>query len=134
MQYKHLNQKTNIKYLLLSSVIHLDRELGFKANIRKYRVKVLPLNIPELTSQTVGKLNNNIKFEVRSKEGHHNVAHFHITIKGEGQGSYRIDNLQPIVSDIDTKTEKIVLKWAEENRQLLVNTWNHYHGQRITVS
>ena len=78
-------------------------------------------------------LNNNIKFEVRSNEGHHNVAHFHITVKGEGQGSYRIDNLQPIVSDIDTKTEKIVLKWAEENRQLLVDIWNKYHGNRITV-
>ena len=120
--------------MLLSSVIRLDRELGFKANIRKYRVKVLPLNIPEHTSQTVGKLNNNIKFEVRSNEGHHNVAHFHITVKGEGQGSYRIDNLQPIVSNIDTRTEKIVLKWTEENRQLLVNTWNHYHGRRIMVS
>ena len=133
MHYKYLNCKNKTKYLLLSAIICLDKALTASKKYSHYKIRVLPLYISIPTVQTVGRMNNNIKFEVRSNEGHHNVAHFHITVKGKGQGSYRIDNLEPIQTNLDSKTEKTVLEWADANRNLLVDTWNSFHGNRITV-
>ena len=70
---------------------------------------------------------------MRSNEGHHNFAHFHVTAKGTGQGSYRIHNLEPLQTNLDSKTEKTVLEWAKSNRQLLVDVWKKYHEHRIVV-
>lgn len=133
MHYKYLNHRNKLKYILLSSIINLDKSLSDSKNRSRYKIRVLPLYIPVPTVQNVGRINNNIKLEVRSNEGHHNVAHFHVTVKGRGQGSYRIDNLEPLQTNLDSKTEKTVLEWAESNRQLLVDVWNKYHGHRIIV-
>ena len=64
----------------------------------------------------------------------HDFEPKYITIRGKGEGSYRIDNLEPIESNIDSKTEKLVLEWAIKHRDILVSTWNEFHGYRITVS
>ena len=79
-------------------------------------------------------MGNNIKFEIRSDESHHNVPHFHISIRGAGSGSYRIDNLEPIHSNIEKSKEKMLLEWAKQHQQELVNIWNEFHGYRITVA
>ena len=118
---------------LKMAITNLSDDLGGKSKM-PYKVtvrKILPIETDLLT---VGKINNNIKFEVREKEPHHNEAHFHITIRGEGSGSYKISDFSAIESNIPSKTEKKLLAWAQENRQLLVDTWNEFHGYRITVA
>lgn len=122
----------NIKALLLCNAItELDKNLFQKSNPH-YKAKIKKYPIHEMI--TVKRMGNNIKFEVRENEYHHNIAHFHITIRGKGSGSYRIDDLSPIKSDLEHSSEKKVLEWARENRQLLVDIWNEYHGHRITVA
>jgi len=101
---------------------------------KPYRITVRKLHPVEHELVTVGKLGNNIKFEVRSAEEHHNEAHFHITIRGQGSGSYKINDFSPLKSNIPITTEKKLLDWARENQQLLVDTWNEYHGHRITIA
>ena len=135
MRNYRINSKDRIKLSLLSCITELDGKIRtIRSPLKKYKISVKSLYLPEHNVQTVGRLNNNIKFEVRSNENHHNVAHFHITIRGKGEGSYRIDSLEPIESNIDSKTEKLVLEWAIKHRDILVSTWNEFHGYRITVS
>lgn len=129
--------KVPTKRLLLlqlkAAIIVLDKELFTRPRVR-YTVRKKPLNLGYHELITVGRINNNIKFEVRDNEHHHNVAHFHVTIRGKGSGSYRIDDLTAIQSDLSNSDEKIVLEWAKANKQILTNIWNEYHGYRIIVA
>ena len=127
----------SIKINLLLSICELEKILGFKSDShhkKPYHISVKPIHFPEHNQITIGRIGNNIKFEVRSEESHHNTAHFHITICGAGSGSYRIDNLEPITTNINSSTEKELLKWASHHRQELVKVWNKFHGYRITVA
>ena len=126
--------KEHITLLLLKDAVStLSKSIGDDSKT-PYKVTIRKISPVETNLVTVGKLNNNIKFEVREKEAHHNEAHFHITIRGEGSGSYRISDFTAIETDIPRKTEKKLLAWAQENRQTLVDTWNQFHGYRITVA
>ena len=118
---------------LRAAVVTLSNDLGGR-NKKPYKVSVRKILPVETELVTVGTINNNIKFEVREKESPHNEAHFHITIRGEGSGSYRISDLSVIESNISRRTEKKLLEWAQENRQILVDTWNEFHGFRVTVA
>jgi len=123
--------------ILIANIYELDKLLGFKRTAHKrkpYRLTKKAITTPEHNSITVGRMGNNIKFEIRSEESHHNVAHFHISIRGAGSGSYRIDNLEPIHSNIEKSKEKMLLEWAKQHQQELVNIWNEFHGYRITVA
>lgn len=113
--------------LLKIAVEELDenQKRNYKVSLRKY---------PFADLVTIGRMNNNIKFEVRENEGHHNVAHFHVTIRGKGSASFRIDNLETIESDLSLSDEKEIRKWALRHRDLLIDTWNQFHGYRITVA
>ena len=102
---------------LKSAITDLSDELGDSTK-KPYKVTVRKIPPVETDLVTVGKINNNIKFEVREKESHHNEAHFHITIKGQGSGNYRISDFTAIESNIPRKVEKQLLEWAQENRQL----------------
>ncbi|MDY5252784.1 MAG: DUF4160 domain-containing protein [Erysipelotrichaceae bacterium] len=126
----HKEQMTLVK--LRSAVVTLSNNLGDRDK-KPYKVSVRKILPIETDLVTVGTLNNNIKFEVREKESSHNVAHFHITIRGEGGGSYRISDFSVIESNIPKRTEKKLLEWARENRQILVDTWNEFHGFRVVV-
>lgn len=118
---------------LQAAVTKLSCDLSGDSNM-PYKVYVHKIRPVEVGIVTVGQMNNNVKFEVREKEAHHNEAHFHITIRGKGSGSYRISDFSAIESSISRKTEKGLLAWAQENKQLLVDTWNEFHGHRITVA
>ena len=118
---------------LKAAITDLSDNLGGRSQ-KPYKVTVRKIPPAETDLVTVGKINNNIKFEVREKELHHNEAHFHITIRGEGSGSHRISDFSAIETNIPGKTEKKLLAWAQENRQTLVDTWNEFHGYRITVA
>ncbi len=102
---------------LKSAITDLSDELGDSTK-KPYKVTVRKIPPVETDLVTVGKINNTIKFEVREKESHHNEAHFHITIRGQGSGSYRISDFTAIESNIPRKVEKQLLEWAQENRQL----------------
>ena len=122
--------KTKITLLKLkAAVTDLSDDLGGRSK-QPYKVTIRKIRPVEIDIVTVGKINNNIRFEVP----HHNEAHFHITIRGKGSGSYRISDFSAIESNISSKTEKKLLAWAQENRQILVDTWNEFHGYRITVA
>lgn len=118
---------------LRAAITALSNDLGDRSK-KTYKVTIRKIPPVETDLVTVGTINNNIKFEVREKESHHNEAHFHITIRGEGSGSYRISDFSAIETNIPGKTEKKLLAWAQENRQTLVDTWNEFHGYRITVA
>lgn len=118
---------------LKSAITDLSDESGDSTK-KPYKVTVRKIPPVETDLVTVGKINNTIKFEVREKESHHNEAHFHITIRGQGSGSYRISDFTAIESNIPRKVEKQLLEWAQENRQTLIDTWNEFHGYRITVA
>ena len=128
-----LSKKHLTLVLLKDAVSTLSKSIGDDSGT-PYKVTLRKISPAETDLITVGKPNNNIKFEVREKESHHNEAHFHITIRGEGSGSYRISDFTAIETDIPSKTEKKLLAWAQENRQTLVDTWNQFHGYRITVA
>ena len=117
---------------LRAAIAALSNDL-VKLDIKPYRIVVRKIFLVDHEVKTVGKMGNNIKFEVRSSEAHHNEAHFHITIRGQGSGSYRISDLSPIETSIPKIIEKKLLVWAWEHRQILVDTWNEYHGYRVTI-
>ena len=128
-----LSKKHITLFLLKDAISTLSKSIGNDSGA-PYKVSIRKISPVETDLITVGKPYNNIKFEVREKESHHNEAHFHITIRGEGSGSYRISDFTAIETDIPRKTEKKLLTWAQENRQTLVDTWNQFHGYRITVA
>lgn len=116
------------------AIIKLSKTLDETGGLR-YKVDVRAIRPYEHDLVTVKRFNSNkIRFEVREKEQNHKEPHFHITITDEGSGSYRIKDLSRIESNIKRKTEKELLKWAQENRQTLVDTWNKFHGYRVTVA
>ena len=128
-----INKEQATLLKLKAAITDLSVDLGGRSQ-KPYKVTIRKIPPVETDLVTVGKINNNIKFEVREKEPHHNEAHFHITIRGEGSGSYRISDFSAIETNIPGKTEKKLLAWAQENRQTLVDTWNEFHGYRITVA
>ena len=97
---------------LKSAITDLSDELGDSTK-KPYKVTVRKIPPVETDLVTVGKINNTIKFEVREKESHHNEAHFHITIRGQGSGSYRISDFTAIESNIPRKpaNKKSSPKW-----------------------
>ena len=118
---------------LNNAVSELSKELGDERD-KPYIVSTKRLFPGQRELVTIGTLNNKVKFEVREKEAHHNEPHFHITIKGEGSGCYRISDFTAIKTNIPRSTEKKLLEWARNNRQILVDTWNEFNGYRVTVS
>jgi hypothetical protein len=119
---------------LVGSARELDM-LIFGKDDGKYKItiyKAFPFEHDAVTIKP--QMSNNIKIEVRASEPQHNHAHFHVTVRGKGDGSYRIDNLQPIESNLSSADEKIIIAWAVKNRQLLIDTWNQFHGYRISVA
>ena len=121
-----INKEQATLLKLKAAITDLSVDLGGRSQ-KPYKVTIRKIPPVETDLVTVGKINNNIKFEVREKEPHHNEAHFHITIRGEGSGSYRISDFSAIETNIPGKTEKKLLAWAQENRQTLVYTWNEFH-------
>ena len=134
--WKRQTEKIHRLYIairLQMGINQLDKQL-FNQGYKRYSVKFLRFLNFSAEIVTVGWLNNNIKFEVREIEPNHNEAHFHITIRGKGSGTYRISDLSPIKSNLRRLDEKIVLQWAHEHRGILVDTWNQFHGYRVVVS
>ena len=128
-------RKKVLSSLLAMQVGILNKKLyGEKKYKTRYKVSIRPLHMPEYNRKTIYCLNGKIKFEIRAAEEHHNTAHFHVTKPGEGSGSYRIEDLSKLQSSLRPSTEKIILKWASENQQLLKQVWNEYHGKRIYVN
>lgn len=132
--YRHFKiKKEQLTLLQLVAVITALSNYLVGSSRKPYRINVRKIPLVEREAKSVGKIENNIKFEVRSSEAHHNEAHFHITIRGQGSGSYRISDLSPIKTNIPKTIEKKLIAWAQEKRQILVDTWNEYHGHIVSV-
>lgn len=74
------------------------------------------------------------RIEIRSRrEEHHNYVHFHVVKGTDGMASIRIDALEVSESSLPRKDLNKILEWAREYRDILVTTWNEFHGYRIIV-
>lgn len=130
-----LNSKNSNKSdsVLCLSTIALFNEIIEKKKYGRYKFSVKKLRGFETTIQTVDRINS-LKIEVRSSEKPHNLPHFHVTAPGKIDAVYTINPVAFYKGEIDSKSNKVILKWAEENRKTLVSMWNDFHGYRIKVS
>lgn len=93
-------------------------ELFGRGRVRNYKVKVEHIGTFEHTVQTVGRINS-IKIEVRSSEKPHNLPHFHVTAPGRIDAVYTISPVSLYEGKISSKDSKLILEWAENNRDAL---------------
>jgi hypothetical protein len=128
-----MKRKINSNNILKTATIILYSELtGVRK--KKYRYSLSPLRKFEWDLVTVYKLDN-MKIEVRQSEDGHNMPHFHVTLKSKKiDAVYTISPIKLYQGKIDAKSDKAVRRWAENNRDLLVDMWNKFHGYRIKVS
>lgn len=121
--------KKNRKKLLL---LTLEKKAGsLDENNGKYKARVIP--VPSVELKTITKMNG-YRIEIRTtREDNHNYAHFHVVKGTDGMASIRIDTMEVLESSLPPKDLKKILKWAWENRDVLVATWNEFHGYRIIV-
>lgn len=97
----------------------------------KCRTRVL--RIPSIESKTVARVNG-YRVEIHpSNETKHKYPHFHVAKGKKGMASIRIDTVTVIKSSLPNKDQCRILKWAGENRQLLLDVWSEFHGRRIIV-
>ena len=126
---KRVAKKYKKKMILLtleSAVKSLDDE---KRNYRAY-VKRFPFTELRTIKEIKG-----YRLEIRtSREEKHNYAHFHIVKGTEGMASIRIDTMDVLESSLPKKDLKKIIEWAQNNRDILVATWNEFHGHRIVVA
>lgn len=120
---KELSTTTKLLYI---SIFGKKRWSGYKFSCK--RIPSAEWNI-----QTVGRINS-LKIEVRNSEKPHNLPHFHVTAPGKIDAVYTINPIAFYKGEIDGKSNKKILEWAEQNRDTLVKMWNDYHGYRIKVS
>lgn len=99
----------------------------------KYKFSVDKIRSSALSRQTVDRINS-LKIEVRSSETSHNLPHFHVTSPGKVDAVYTINPIQFYKGNVDSKSNKVILKWAETNQETLITMWNDFHGYRIKVS
>ena len=116
------------------STIELYKELFGRKKLKAYRYVLKKIPSSEHTLQTVGRINS-LKIEVRSSEKPHNLPHFHVTSPGRVNAVYTISpTIEFYKGAVTSKDNKAILNWAEQNREILVNMWNDYHGYRIKAS
>lgn len=125
-------QNASTSMLSLTTLIMYQELFGNK-KYGKCKFHVEKIKYSEHYVQTVGKINS-MKIEVRSSEKPHNLPHFHVTAPGRIDAVYTISPLGFYKGDVSSKDNKTILKWAEENKDILVNMWNDFHGYRIKVS
>ena len=118
-------KKKLILLLLERAVCSLDNES------RNYSVSVQRIPFSEL--KTIKEING-YRLEIRSsREEKHNYAHFHVIKGTDGMASIRIDTMGVQESSLPKKDLNKILEWAQKNRDILVTTWNEFHGYRIVV-
>ena len=111
--------------LLERAVCSLDNES------RNYSASVQRISFSEL--KTIKEING-YRLEIRSsREEKHNYAHFHVVKGTDGMASIRIDTMDVQESSLPKKDLKKILEWAQKNSDILVTTWNEFHGYRIVV-
>lgn len=112
----------------------LYMELFGKKRWGGYRFSIKKISFGERTLQTVDRVNS-LKIEIRSSEKPHNLPHFHVTAPGKADAVYTFSpRVQFLEGNVGSKENKAILKWAEQNREKLVDMWNDYHGYRIKAN
>ena len=126
-------EKRIILYKLQEAVTYLDEALfPDEKQIRQYRVHVKRLPYRDAVVVYRSK-DNNLKVEVREKEGKHGRPHFHVKVKLQ-EVSIALDTYEILAGSIDNKYMKVVLAWAKDNNELLVGTWEKFHGSIVQVA
>lgn len=68
------------------------------------------------------------KFEIRFNEGHHNVAHFHLSNANE-DASISIPDVDILAGKLSKKQK--VESWALQNMDKIIDLWNMCHPENI---
>ena len=68
------------------------------------------------------------KFEIRFNEGHHNIAHFHMSNADE---EVVISIPDADVLEGRSKNVKKIISWALDNMQHIKKLWNKYHPEML---
>ncbi len=126
-------KKNDLQNELTTTTILLYTSIFGKKPWRNYKFSCKRIPSAEWNIQTAGRINS-LKIEVRSSEKPHNLPHFHVTAPGKIDAVYTINPIAFYEGEIDGKSNKKILEWAEQNRDILVEMWNDYHGYRIKVS
>lgn len=79
------------------------------------------------------KLKQGFIFFINPKEKGHNIPHFHVEISGEGNGSYKIEDCSVIHTTFRRKINNKIKAWHSEHKLELIDTWNHYQKEGITI-
>ena len=53
----------------------------------------------------------------------HNPPHFH-AVYGEYNGSFSILDLKMIEGDLPRKAQNLIIEWANEHKEEIINMWN----------
>jgi len=121
-------KKNNKKILLLllgEAVSVLDKDGG------KYKAHAL--RVPFIEIKTLTRVSG-YRVEIRSsREDNHNYAHFHVVKGTDGVASIKIESLEVLESSLPKKDLNRILEWASTHKELLVATWNEFHGYRVIV-
>lgn len=73
------------------------------------------------------KIIDSIKIYVYLRD--HNPPHFH-AIYSEFEELIEIKSLETYSGEIPRKQRKMVIKWAENNREFLIGKWNQYNPNK----
>lgn len=70
------------------------------------------------------------KFEIRFNEGHHNIAHFHLSNSDE-EISVSIPDAD--ILEGETRNKKVIISWALNNMKNIVELWNRIHPEMTII-
>ena len=110
--------------ILANKVSELDEDGG------KYKARKLHKSFSEL--KTINRING-YRIEIRPREEKHNYAHFHVVKGSDGMASIRIDTLEVLESSLPETILKRIIVWTQNNKQILMETWNEFHEYRVIV-
>ncbi len=74
---------------------------------------------------TIGKIKIDIYYNDTQK---HKRPHYHINCQ-EGRISVAIDDNTILAGNVPERKIKVALKWAKENQETLIKTWNERNPQ-----
>lgn len=119
----------------ISTYLELWRD-GIRCKVRNsYKQKILKEHLEELGIIEVWNKNSfyigdtGYKFEIRFNEGHHNIAHFHVT-NVNYSASISIPDGDVIVGKLPFDMEKRIVSWGLRNMSQIIELWNKEHPDK----
>ena len=120
------NDKANTKLEASTKALYISVYGRKKLGTYKFIKKTIPNY--EHNVLVAGRIRS-IKIEVRNTEKPHNLAHFHVIAPEKINAVYTIDPIAYYEGEIDSKSSKAVLAWAEINRGKKYQNYRNTYGR-----